>query len=147
MVEKLNLSEADAETYIEFCETLWPARSPGEVVKHQMFGYASPVQNEMELECQFQRSGEKPRWDLPPERFIDASRDWVLLLQVDSDDGKAGPGWMWGDAGMVYFWIHRDDLTGITRGVDQPDVVVGKCPNWRDLQHLFFEPPRVTRPY
>jgi len=113
MVEKLNLSEADSETYIEFCETLWPARTPGEVLKHQMFGHADPVQNEMELECQFQRNGEKARWDLPPERFIDASRDWVLLLQVDSDDGKAGPGWMWGDLGMVYFWIHRDDLTAL----------------------------------
>jgi hypothetical protein len=37
--------------------------------------------------------------------------------------------------------IDGNDLAGITRRMDQPDVVVGKCPYWRDLQHLFFEPP------
>jgi uncharacterized protein YwqG len=103
MVQELNLSDADREAYLELCEE-------GDGVKHQMFGHARPVQNEMELECDFLRRGEAPRWDLPPERAIAAARDWVLLLQLDTDDGKTGPGWMWGDAGMVYFWIHRDDL-------------------------------------
>jgi hypothetical protein len=37
--------------------------------------------------------------------------------------------------------IDGNDLAGIARRVDQPDVVVGKCPYWRDLQHRFFEPP------
>jgi uncharacterized protein YwqG len=110
IVEQLKLSEADAETYIDLCEASWDSGSGSDVVKHQMFGHASPVQNEMELECHFRRLHEKPRWDLPPESFIAATRDWVLLLQVDSDDTKAGPGWMWGDLGMVYFWIHREDL-------------------------------------
>jgi uncharacterized protein YwqG len=107
LVDELNLSSADREAYIELCEELWP----GDAVKHQMFGHANPVQNEMELECDFLRRGEKPRWDLPIERSVSTTRDWVLLLQLDTDDGKTGPGWMWGDAGMVYFWIHRDDLT------------------------------------
>jgi uncharacterized protein YwqG len=110
MIELLKLSEADVETYIELCETQWPTDTAGAILKHQMFGHASPVQNEMELECQFLRRGEKLRWNLPPDDFIAATRDWVLLLQLDSDDGKTGPGWMWGDLGMVYFWIHRDDL-------------------------------------
>lgn len=110
MVEQLKLSEADAETYIELCEADRGSRSGSDAVKHQMFGHASPVQNEMELECHFLRLDEKPRWDLPPERFIGATRDWVLLLQLDSDDATTGPGWMWGDLGMVYFWIHREDL-------------------------------------
>jgi hypothetical protein len=44
--------------------------------------------------------------------------------------------------------IDRDHLAAIAWGVDQPDVVVGKCPNWRDLQHrIFSSRPRVTRPY
>ena len=32
--------------------------------------------------------------------------DWSLLFQIDSDeDGEM----MWGDAGMLYFWIRRED--------------------------------------
>ena len=32
---------------------------------------------------------------------------WQLLLQVSSDDNA---GMMWGDGGMVYFCIRRQDL-------------------------------------
>ena len=110
MIEELNLSEADSEAYIELCEEWWTSGAGEDAVQHQMFGHAHTVQNEMELGCDFQRRGEKERWDLPREQYIAAARDWVLLLQVDSDDGKNGPGWMWGDLGMVYFWIHREDL-------------------------------------
>jgi uncharacterized protein YwqG len=31
----------------------------------------------------------------------------VRLLQVDTDDEA---GWMWGDAGTLYYWIRRPDL-------------------------------------
>jgi uncharacterized protein YwqG len=79
-----------------------------------MFGYSSPVQNEMELECDFLRRKQDVQWNSPPDRFISATHDWILLLQVDTDDYQEGPGWMWGDAGMMYFWIHRDDLVGLT---------------------------------
>jgi len=103
LIEQLKLSGADSESYSESVLD-YPK------TQHQMFGYSSPVQNEMELESDFLRRGEEVRWDLPPDRFISATRDWILLLQVDTDDYKEGPGWMWGDAGMVYFWIHRDDL-------------------------------------
>jgi uncharacterized protein YwqG len=104
MVGALKLSEEESETYFETY-----LESPA-AVEHQMFGHSHPVQNEMELECDSLRRGEEMRWDLPQERFIAAARDWVLLLQVDTDESREGPGWMWGDAGMVYFWIHRDDL-------------------------------------
>lgn len=39
---------------------------------------------------------------------LDASAQWRLLLQLDSDG--EGLGWMWGDMGRLYFWIRRDDL-------------------------------------
>jgi len=110
MIEQLDLSEADSEAYIELREAWWEDGFAGASVKHQIFGHASPIQNEMELQCHFLRLGQEPRWDLPRDHFVAAAREWVLLLQMDSDDGKDGPGWMWGDGGMVYFWIHRDDL-------------------------------------
>ena len=103
LIEDLQLSHADAESYME-------SVLDHPVTQHQMFGYATPVQNEMELECDYVRKGQEMRWDSSRDRFISATHDWILLLQIDTDDYPEGPGWMWGDAGMVYFWIHRDDL-------------------------------------
>ncbi|WP_433089009.1 DUF1963 domain-containing protein [Dactylosporangium sp. CA-052675] len=34
--------------------------------------------------------------------------EWRLLWQVDTDED--GLGWMWGDMGMLYFWIRDEDL-------------------------------------
>ena len=110
-IRALKLSDDDSEVYSE--QVLESPDEPPAVtyaIQHQMLGHARPVQNEMELECDHIRDGSAMRWDLPQERFIKASQEWVLLLQVDTDDCKEGPGWMWGDAGMLYFWIHRDDL-------------------------------------
>ncbi len=80
--------------------------------RHRIGGQADCVQNSMELECQLVTSGlycgnetgyEDPRAQILAERAL----DWRLLLQIDSDDN---PGMMWGDVGMIYFWIREDDL-------------------------------------
>jgi uncharacterized protein (TIGR02996 family) len=31
------------------------------------------------------------------------------LLTIDSDDKRGGPGWMWGDSGLLYFTIAEED--------------------------------------
>lgn len=54
--------------------------------QHKMFGYPNFIQSD----------------DMAPGK--------ILLLQLDSDDGDDGPGWMWKDDGMLYFWISPDDL-------------------------------------
>lgn len=78
---------------------------------HKLLGFANPVQDVMELDCQLvtngitfgQRRKEAARvQDLAP-----GAREWRLLLQVESD-GNAGM--MWGDAGCLYFWIRDEDL-------------------------------------
>lgn len=64
--------------------------------RHQLFGFPANIQSDsMEQECA--QSG-----------FGDTSQptDWQLLLQIDSDDHA---GMMWGDVGMLYFWIRRED--------------------------------------
>lgn len=49
-------------------------------------------------------------WDLG------TGEDWTLLLQVDNDDWDTKqhkprkPGFAWGDLGLLYFCIHKDDL-------------------------------------
>lgn len=64
----------------------------------------------MELECQLVSNGiycgspsgyEDPR----AEALRAGSMRWRLLLQVDSDDDLQV---MWGDAGMLYFWVDEE---------------------------------------
>jgi uncharacterized protein YwqG len=66
---------------------------------HQVGGYPSPVQADvMETECQdiYRRLGHRGG----------NVGDWRLLLQLDTDDDA---GMMWGDTGMLYFWIREQD--------------------------------------
>ncbi len=85
---------------------------------HQMLGFADYVQNEVTfayalnaLEIEYGDVAWEEE-DSPQMQMIRNEADkWVLLLQIDSDDAEKGkPGWMWGDAGMLYFQIHERDL-------------------------------------
>jgi len=113
-VADLLLELEDEEIYSSFLETYI-----GPDPQHQLLGLPQPVQGEMELECQLVTNG---LYTGDPTGFKDPRRkmlepgaaDWRLLLQVDSDDN---PGMMWGDLGMLYFWIRRQDLA--TCGFDK----------------------------
>lgn len=88
------------------------AASEGDPPLHQIGGWPHPIQNDdMELECQLASNGvdcggpegrasEKAR-DLAP-----GASEWRLLLQLDSDDDSD---MMWGDAGILYFWVREHD--------------------------------------
>src|SRR6185295_12967450 len=95
VMKELNIPTDLLEQYFEINEETPNAGRPSDTTKHQMFGFSRPVQNEMELECDAIRRGEQMRWDAPNQRFAAAVRDWILLLQLDTDDYKDGPGWMW----------------------------------------------------
>jgi len=79
---------------------------------HRMFGWPELVQNPMQLECQLASSG---IYVGGPEGYRDpraaelaaGAADWLLLLQLDTDDELT---WMWGDVGTIYYWIRRQDL-------------------------------------
>jgi len=78
---------------------------------HQVGGHPCPVQNnDMEIQCAIRADGggDGRGWLSPSfPKWKQESLRWQLLLQLDSDDA---PGWMWGDVGRLYFWIHEDDL-------------------------------------
>jgi uncharacterized protein YwqG len=81
--------------------------------RHQIGGIASAVQSpEMDLECQLVSHGlycgNASGYLDPRRKELEKNRaDWILLLQIDTDDDA---GFMWGDVGMLYFWIKKDDL-------------------------------------
>ncbi|MCY3002945.1 MAG: YwqG family protein [Planctomycetota bacterium] len=82
--------------------------------RHQLLGFPSPIQGGgMEEDCQFASNGvrlsspedrEDPRW----QALKAGAAEWKLLLQLESDDDL---GWMWGDAGTLYFWIRESDAS------------------------------------
>lgn len=107
-VAALKLSNRQSDQYLELCSRVF-----GGNPAHHLFGHPAPVQgNDMDLECQLVSHGlycgspsgyQDPRaQELEPGRH-----DWVLLLQLDTDDDV---GMMWGDCGMLYFWIRKEDL-------------------------------------
>jgi uncharacterized protein YwqG len=92
---------------------------------HRLLGLPTPIQSsigDMATECEAQSEGTPHRYLMEHSESSDDSTDWQLLeareaapylerwqllLQIDSDSTMQ---WMWGDAGIVYFWIRRDDL-------------------------------------
>ncbi len=80
---------------------------------HQMGGYPNPIQDDgMELECQLASNGlycgDSAGYDDPRVAALaEGASDWRLLLQLDTDDDAE---MMWGDCGMIYFWVREADL-------------------------------------
>ena len=107
-VEQLGMSDSEADAYTDECSAVYV-----EQPAHQLFGHASPQQgNDMDLECQLVSNGlycgdSRGYADPRAEALESGAADWRLLLQVDSDDDAD---MMWGDLGMLYFWIRHEDL-------------------------------------
>jgi uncharacterized protein YwqG len=81
--------------------------------RHRLLGNPDVIQGEMRFTCQYASNGiycgDLSAEDDPRARVLAAGvEDWILLLQVDTDDD--GPGWMWGDCGRIFFWIRKQDL-------------------------------------
>jgi uncharacterized protein YwqG len=81
---------------------------------HHLLGNPQTIQGDMRAECQLVTSGiytgDPSGYEGERAKALlrTASAEWRLLLQLDTDE--EGPGWMWGDAGRLYFWIRRSDL-------------------------------------
>jgi uncharacterized protein YwqG len=123
-VEALNLSDEEADAYADFSNSDDAVDLP----KHQVGGFPSPVQsNTMELECQLATNGiyvgKLEGFESPRAKELEAgASDWRLLLQLDSDDDLD---FMWGDAGMIYFWIRQQDAT--ERRFDRSWLILQCC--------------------
>ena len=84
---------------------------------HKLLGYADIIQNEMLTECERASrglySGDPESYQNTPEdeavAIRQSAKDWQLLLQLSTLE-KDGWELMWGDCGMLYFYIKKQDL-------------------------------------
>jgi uncharacterized protein YwqG len=103
------LLEADSDAIDRLYRDL---RSDDRGPRHRMFGWPDLIQNPMQLECQLASNdidvgGPEGYRDPRVSELRSGADDWLLLLQVDTDDNV---GWMWGGSGTIYYWIRKQDL-------------------------------------
>ncbi len=104
-VKALRLSGDEFNGYFDLAEERF-----GGLPKHQVLGVPSPIQADaMELECQMASNGiycgNADGYSSHEAKDLAAGAvRWRLLFQMDSDDDL---GVMWGDIGMLYFWVEQ----------------------------------------
>ena len=100
----LTMSDSEIDRYFKLS-----AKIAGSGPWHRLLGHSDPQQADMRWQCQFVTNGvyhDKARQN----DFKPGIPDWRLLLLIDTDDGKEGFGGIWGDVGMLYYWIRKQDL-------------------------------------
>jgi len=106
-----DLNDEEAEAYFAFCREVecFGAQTGG---NHRLLGHSDNVQGDMQLEAQLVTNGlycgNETGYKDPRRKGLESGADdWMLLLQLDSDDTAE---FMWGDSGMLYYWIRKQDL-------------------------------------
>ena len=113
LLDRARLSVQEEEAYLGL-----PAQMEGlyftqeESGNHRLLGHSANIQDDMQLEAQLVTNGldcgNTSGYDDPRRPALESSADdWLLLLQLDSDPSA---GLMWGDCGMLYWWIRREEL-------------------------------------
>lgn len=76
---------------------------------HRLLGNPDTIQDDMRMECQLAANGVADPGSAPDQvaKLAPGANDWLLLLQVDSDESV---GMRWASSGMLYFWIRQVDL-------------------------------------
>ena len=110
--DRLELDAEVPDAYVDFALDFERQGYPTRSGLHRLLGHSANIQGDMQLEAQLVSHGlycGDDRGYLDPRAAaLDAGADdWTLLLQLDSEDAA---GMMWGDTGMLYFWIRRADL-------------------------------------
>jgi uncharacterized protein YwqG len=80
-------------------------------ISHRLFGWPDEITEGLMYNSQMAARGidrGKGIDQRTHEELQKGAKDWLLLLQIDTDEKN--PGWYWGDGGTIYFVIHRDDL-------------------------------------
>jgi uncharacterized protein YwqG len=87
-------------------------RQTASIAHHHLLGHSYNIQGDMQLEAELVTNGlycgDPSGYNDPKAKILEPlSGQWQLLFQLDSDD--IGD-FMWGDGGMLYYWIRQSDL-------------------------------------
>ncbi len=117
-IDSLQWSESDQQKYDSALQGL-----TGSVTHpiNRMLGHPDTIQDDMRMQCQLAANGVADPGSEPEKvaALSAGANDWMLLLQVDSNQSVAME---WANAGMLYFWIRRQDLAA--RNFDHAWVVL-----------------------
>lgn len=107
-----SFTDAELDMYLQYQDQFERQFYPFPSGLHRLFGHSSNVQGDMQLEAELVSHGlycgDSSGYNDPQRQSLESNADkWLLLLQLDSDEAA---GTMWGDVGMLYFWIREDDL-------------------------------------
>jgi uncharacterized protein YwqG len=111
--QRIKFDVEEKGAYFELQNELSGISSPNvEGGCHRLLGHSANVQGDMQLEAQLVTSGlycgnSSGYQDARRKQLEAGADDWVLLLQLDSDDTGV---FMWGDSGMLYYWIRSEDI-------------------------------------
>ena len=101
----------ERDKYAEFASEYERRQGPPmSDANHHFLGYSENIQNDMQIQAQLVTNGITGDGDMPDPRRGEleaGAGEWVLLLQLDSDPSA---NLNWGDGGMLYLWIPRQDL-------------------------------------
>jgi uncharacterized protein YwqG len=102
----LKLTSAETKAY-EALLTDFPVKNDQATIHNRMLGYTNTLQDDMRLQCQLVTHGVTSISDPRAAALTPGANEWLLLLQVDSDEHA---NMNWASVGMLYFWIPRDAL-------------------------------------
>ena len=107
--------KVDWDTYNELRAEFGAAVAAYDGHHMKMLGYADEIQDAMEPECElyhrgfeeaaYQTLSEEERADLMEK----AVENWILLFQMGTVE-EGDTELMYGDCGLIYFWIRKEDL-------------------------------------
>ena len=107
---KIRFNDDEERKYLDLPgQMLVNYRQTTSKANHRLLGHSSNIQDDMQLEAELVTRGLYPRAHKHPIAKIlkPRSGQWQLLFQLDSDDNGD---FMWGDGGMLYYWIRQSDL-------------------------------------
>lgn len=111
--QESELSDEESDAYYELVSQIEHEGRPDEDSgNHHLLGHSANIQGDMQLEAQLVTNGlycgDPSGYEDPRAQALETGADdWRLLLQLDSDDSIEI---MWGDCGMLYWWIREEDL-------------------------------------